>query len=158
MKYIHITLDLPLMPCLRLLIVWNIKMSVRVSMSVFVSWVEEEEVWMSLLNSSSQSCMSRHVNILISLSKTPLISLTHTHMRTHKMGDTPPAHAHSITLTLHTLSHTNYREQQVWEAVGAADISNLFWFSRLRRWRFHLFHLIQVKKLLITGGLWNTKY
>lgn len=44
MKYIHITLDLPLMPCLRLLIVWNIKMSVRVSMSVFVSWVEEEEV------------------------------------------------------------------------------------------------------------------
>lgn len=34
MKHIHITLDLPLMPCLRLLIVWKTKMSVCVLMCV----------------------------------------------------------------------------------------------------------------------------
>lgn len=41
MKHIHITLDLPLMPCLRLLIVWNFEMSVCEYVCVYG---EEEEV------------------------------------------------------------------------------------------------------------------
>ncbi len=52
----------------------------------------------------SLACLDMSISFL-SFCETPLISLSHTSTGVHTKRATPPAHAHSITLTLQTLSH-----------------------------------------------------
>lgn len=58
----------------------------------------------------SLACLDMSISFQSSR-ETPLISLSHTHTHTcvhMKKGRHPPAHAHSITLTLQTLSHNSH--------------------------------------------------
>lgn len=105
---------------------------------VRVWWRRRCECPCCSLHSCSQSCMSRHVNILLKfLWNTSYLSLTHPHMRTCKKGDTPYTRTLNNSDTTNTESQLTHNEQQVWVAAWATDISNLFWSSRLRRKRFH---------------------
>lgn len=127
MKRIHITPDLPLMPRLRLLIVWNANMSVCV------------EVWMSLLHCRSQSCMSRHVNILALVEfqwNTPYLSHTHMHAYMHvKKKRRHPLHSRTqaLSITLHTLSHKLHTVSSRSGWLPERLIYQSFWYSHLRK-------------------------
>lgn len=140
MKHIHITLDLPLMPCLRLLIVWNECACLHVCLCVCVCVCivcRRCECPCCSLHSRSQSCMSRHVDILALFKfkvKHPLsLPYTHvlTHMRTHIKRVTPTAH--SITVTLHTLSHRLHTASSGSEWLPERLMYQSFRYSFLRR-------------------------
>lgn len=143
MKHIHITLDLPLMPCLRLLIVWNecACLFVCLCVSVCVLCVGGVNVLVALCTPAlSFACLDMSIfSPFLSLKwNTPYHSLTHTRAHTYaytyKKGDT------RCTLdncdTTHTESQITHSEQRVWVVARATDASKLSIFIPQKK----LFH------------------